>query len=114
LAAALSQGVASACVPSHLVVSTVKAATLLVAGQAAGLISDKVAALTEGVLKTMLRTKPKSVLGVLLVLGAVDFFGNKLFRLTGPGSWLKNAGKPRGNLTCTGGFAPRNLNSDNV
>jgi len=71
LAAALSQGVASACVPSPLVVSTVKAATLLVAGQAAGLISDKVAALTEGVLKTMLLTKCKSVLGVLLVLGAV-------------------------------------------
>jgi RNA polymerase sigma factor (sigma-70 family) len=69
--AALSQGVASACVPSPLVVSRVKAASLLVAGQAAGLISDKVAALTEGVLKSMLLTKPKSVLGVLLVLGAL-------------------------------------------
>jgi RNA polymerase sigma factor (sigma-70 family) len=71
LAAALSQGVAPACVPSPLVVSTVKAATLLGAGQAAGLVSDKVATLTEGVLKTMLLTKPKSVLAVLLVLGAV-------------------------------------------
>jgi WD40 repeat protein len=69
LAAALSQGAASACVPSPLMGSTVKAATLLAAGQAApaGLISAKVAALTEGVLKTMLLTKLKIATAVLLV-----------------------------------------------
>jgi RNA polymerase sigma-70 factor (ECF subfamily) len=51
----LSQNAASACVPVSLVSSTVKAASLLVAGQAAfaGLISVQVAALTEGVVMTM-------------------------------------------------------------
>src|SRR5262249_21960113 len=69
LAAALSQGAASACVPSPLVGSTVKAAILLGAGRAApaGLVSAKVAALTEGVLKTMLLTKLKIATAVLLV-----------------------------------------------
>src|SRR5262249_37217186 len=69
LAAALSQSAASACVPSLLVGSTVKAAILLAAGQAApaGLVSAKVAALTEGVLKAMLLTKLKIATAALLV-----------------------------------------------
>jgi RNA polymerase sigma factor (sigma-70 family) len=69
LAATLFQNAASACVPSPLVGSTVKAAILLAAGQAApaGLVSAKVAALTEGVLKTMLLTKLKIATAVLLV-----------------------------------------------
>jgi RNA polymerase sigma factor (sigma-70 family) len=69
LAATLSQNAASACVPSPLVGATVKAAVLLAAGQAApaGLVSAKVAALTEGVLKTMLLTKLKIATAVLLV-----------------------------------------------
>jgi RNA polymerase sigma factor (sigma-70 family) len=71
LAAALSPGAASACVPSPLVASTVKAATLLAAGQAAsaGLIPAQVAALTEGVLKTMLLTRLKMAMAVLLLAG---------------------------------------------
>src|SRR6266851_83003 len=56
LAAMLSQSAAFACVPTSLVSSTVKAASLLAVGQATGVISVKVAALTEGVLKTMLLT----------------------------------------------------------
>ena len=70
LAAILSQNVASAGVPASVVSKTIKVASLLAAGQAApGVISVKVAALTEGVLKTMFVTKIKSVLAVALVVG---------------------------------------------
>jgi RNA polymerase sigma factor (sigma-70 family) len=71
LAAVLSQQAASAAVPASVVVSTIKAATLLAAGKAAttGAISVKVAALTEGVMKAMLFTKLKTVLAVVLILG---------------------------------------------
>jgi RNA polymerase sigma factor (sigma-70 family) len=67
-AAVLSQK-AGAGVPSSLVSSTIKAANLLAAGQAAttGAISVKVAALTEGVLKSMLLTKLKVAAAVVLV-----------------------------------------------
>jgi uncharacterized protein (TIGR03067 family) len=69
LAAVLSQKVASAGVPTSVVSSTIKAASLFAAGQAApGAISVKVAALTEGVLKTMLLTKLKIASAVLLVM----------------------------------------------
>jgi RNA polymerase sigma factor (sigma-70 family) len=76
LAAGLARGAASAGVPAPVVASTIKAATLLAAGQAAaaGVVSARVAALTEGVLKTMLLTRLKiagAVLGVLTVLGAL-------------------------------------------
>jgi RNA polymerase sigma factor (sigma-70 family) len=73
LAAVLSQQAASAAVPTSVVVSTIKAASLLAAGKAAatGAISVKVAALTEGVMKAMLLTELKTVLAVVLVLGFV-------------------------------------------
>jgi RNA polymerase sigma factor (sigma-70 family) len=72
LAAVLSASSASACVPPSLVVSTGKAAALFAAGQAAaGVISAKVAALTEGVLKAMLLSKLKTALVVLLVVVAL-------------------------------------------
>ena len=69
LATALCQNAVSACLPGPLVISTVKAATLMAAGKAlaAGAISAKVAALIEGVLKTMLLTKLKT-LAIVLVL----------------------------------------------
>ncbi len=72
LAAALSQNVLSAGVPAAAVSNTTKAASLLAAGQraATGVISAKVAALTEGVIKTMLLTKLKFVSAVLLVFSA--------------------------------------------
>jgi RNA polymerase sigma factor (sigma-70 family) len=66
LAAALSQNVASAGVPTSVVSSTIKAATLFAVGQTAGVVSVKAAALTEGVLKTMLLTKLKTATAVLL------------------------------------------------
>jgi serpin B len=60
--AAGSRGWAAPAVPAPLVASTVKAATLLVAGNAAsGVISAEVAALTEGVVKAMLVSKLKTV-----------------------------------------------------
>jgi hypothetical protein len=50
------------------VASTIKAASLLAAGQAAG-FSAKVAALTEGVVKALFGTKLKSTLAVVGVVG---------------------------------------------
>src|SRR5437763_5306640 len=71
VAAVLSAGSASASAPPALVSSTIKAASLLAAGRAAGVISAKVAALTEGVVKTMFVTKIKGVLAVVLVVAAL-------------------------------------------
>ena len=71
LAAVLSQNMAAAGMPSSVVSSTIKAASLLGAGRAAGVVSARVAALTEGVVKAMFVTKIKSVLAVVLVLGIV-------------------------------------------
>jgi RNA polymerase sigma factor (sigma-70 family) len=70
LAAAVSRQATSACVPSSVVSSTIKAATLFASGEAAatGVISVKVAILTEGVLKAMLLSKLKiATVGLLLV-----------------------------------------------
>jgi Sigma-70, region 4 len=74
LAAVLSQKMASAGVPTPVVASTIRAATLLAAGPAAaaGAISVKVAALTEGVLKSMFLTKLKVASAVLLVVAALS------------------------------------------
>jgi RNA polymerase sigma factor (sigma-70 family) len=70
VAARLSEGAASAFPPAPLVSATVKAATLAITGRTvvAGVISAKVVALTEGVLKTMLLSKLK--LPTVLVLAA--------------------------------------------
>ena len=68
LAAVLSQNGESAGVPTSVMSSTIKAASLFAAGQAAGMISVKVAALTDGVLKAMFLTKLKTATAVLLVM----------------------------------------------
>jgi RNA polymerase sigma factor (sigma-70 family) len=67
LAVVLPKNVASAGVPTSVVLSTIKVATLLAAGQPAGVISVKVAALTEGVLRAMFLNKFKAGLSVLLL-----------------------------------------------
>ncbi|HLN28182.1 MAG TPA: sigma-70 family RNA polymerase sigma factor [Gemmataceae bacterium] len=69
LAAALSQNAASACLPTSLANSTVKAAILYAAGQTAltTMVSPKVAALVEGVLKAMLLSKLVIATSVLAV-----------------------------------------------
>jgi RNA polymerase sigma factor (sigma-70 family) len=66
LAVALAQGSASAGYSAALVISTLKASSLLAAGQAAaGVISSQAAVLMEGVLKTMLLTRLKIATAVL-------------------------------------------------
>jgi RNA polymerase sigma factor (sigma-70 family) len=73
LVAALAQSAASANVPTSAVVATIKSASLVAAGQAAaGVISVNVAALTEGVLKTMLLTKLKSATAVALLIAILS------------------------------------------
>ncbi len=63
---------ASARVPTSLVGSTLRAATLAAAGQAAaGVNSARIAALVEGVVKTMFLTKLKRVVAVLLGIVAL-------------------------------------------
>ena len=76
-AVVVSQNMTSASVPPSLVSSTVKIGALVVAGKtgAAGLISAKVAALTEGVVKTMLLTKLKTLAAVLIVVGMTTYGG---------------------------------------
>ena len=73
LAAILAQNVVSASAPTSVVGSTITAASRFAADRAAatGLISVKVAALTEGVLKTMLLNKLKIGAALLLVLAAI-------------------------------------------
>jgi RNA polymerase sigma factor (sigma-70 family) len=76
----LGQHIASAGVPTSVVSSAIKAASVLAAGQAAavGLVSAKAAALTEGMLQTMLLSKIKVATAVLLVVTAVGAGGNRL------------------------------------
>jgi RNA polymerase sigma factor (sigma-70 family) len=74
LLAVLSQGAASAAVPPALALSTAQAANGFAAGQATTAVtSAKVAALTEGVLKTMLLSKLRIGIGsaMLVVFAAV-------------------------------------------
>jgi RNA polymerase sigma factor (sigma-70 family) len=68
LAALLSQNTASAGVPAAVVSSTINAASQFAAGSAAGAISARVVALTEGVLKAMLISKLKAAATVLLLV----------------------------------------------
>jgi RNA polymerase sigma factor (sigma-70 family) len=82
LAALLAQSAASASAPTAVVARTTEAAALVAAGHTAGaaLISNRVAALTEGVVKAMLLGKLKLAAVVLLMaalatLGAGYLFG---------------------------------------
>jgi RNA polymerase sigma factor (sigma-70 family) len=70
LAAVLAQQTASASVPASVVGATIRAASLFAAGQAAaGVISVKALALTEGVLQPMSLTRLKIATAVVLGLG---------------------------------------------
>jgi RNA polymerase sigma factor (sigma-70 family) len=72
LAAVASEGAASAGVPKSVLLSTVQAAAAVAAGRAvlARAVSVQVAAITEGVLKTMLLTKLKIATAVLIAVMA--------------------------------------------
>ena len=87
----LSQSAGSACVPPSVVPSTIKAAILFAAGQAAaGLISVQVAALTEGVLAAMFLSKIKVAMGVLLVALVFTGTGVLISQATGSDGQEKN------------------------
>jgi RNA polymerase sigma factor (sigma-70 family) len=74
LAAAVSQGTASAQVPAALVMATAKAAVLVAAGQlAAG--ATPAALLMQGVMKAMLLKKLRLVVGAVMVLVAFGAVG---------------------------------------
>jgi RNA polymerase sigma factor (sigma-70 family) len=74
LAAVLSRN-ATACLSTPVIASTVQAATWLATGKTAtGLVSAKIIALTESVLKTMLQTKIK-IATVLFLAVAVACYG---------------------------------------
>jgi len=77
LAAVLSRQLASAGVPTPVAYSTIKAAALLTAGRATAtsVVSCKVAALTQGVLKAMPLTKYKTVIVLIATLSAFVFLG---------------------------------------
>lgn len=77
LAAVLSEKAACASVPANLGISTIEAVTAVAAGQGAlaGIVSTKVAALTEGVVKTMLLTKLKSITIVLAAVAVMSGAG---------------------------------------
>src|SRR5262249_1559895 len=77
LAAALSQGAVSACVPAPLILSTSKAAVLFAAGRTAG-VSTTLTVLAEGVLKAVLVTNIKATAAFLTVLGVLVLGGGLL------------------------------------
>jgi RNA polymerase sigma factor (sigma-70 family) len=80
LGAAFAQAAGPPGVPGSLVTGTVRAASHLAAGggPGPGLTSANVAALTEGVLKSMLLTKLKSAIAVVLVLGVATLSAGAL------------------------------------
>ena len=71
VATVFSAGSASASAPPALVASTIKAASLLTAGQAAGVVSAKVADLTDGAVKAMIVSKLKAAFSAVLILGVL-------------------------------------------
>lgn len=88
LSAVLPQSVVAG-VPTSVVASTIKAATLFAAGQvgAAGVIPARVAALTEGVLKTTMPARLKIAAAVLVTVAAT---------VVGTGGLLSSTQAPAG------------------
>jgi RNA polymerase sigma factor (sigma-70 family) len=84
LATVLSQMAGRAAAPSSMVSMTIKAATLVAAGQATapGAISVKAVALSEGVLKSMFLMKLKTMTAVVLVISLIGVGGTLLTRQT--------------------------------
>jgi RNA polymerase sigma factor (sigma-70 family) len=97
LASALSCTSASARVPPSVISSTIKAAMQVAAGQVAvGVISPTVATLTEGVLKTMLLSKLRSSMRVLLVVAAFLGVSTGFVMRSGQGQLSLRAEEPEG------------------
>ncbi|MBI3407560.1 MAG: sigma-70 family RNA polymerase sigma factor [Planctomycetes bacterium] len=86
VAGALAQNAASAGVPANVLATTIKAATLVAAGQATaagasltGVVPAKVVALTEGVLQAMLLSKIKVLAGAFAIIAAIGLGVGQLF-----------------------------------
>jgi RNA polymerase sigma factor (sigma-70 family) len=87
LAATLAHGVAAAQVPPALVQCTVQSAGLFAAGQAAaGLVSVRVAALTQGVIQAMFLSQLKSCLAGVVVLAVLSAGAGSLCTSISPGA----------------------------
>jgi RNA polymerase sigma factor (sigma-70 family) len=83
LAAVLTPDLVSAAVPPSLLATTIKASLMAAAGQvAAAMVSTKVIALSEGVLRTMMMTKIKIASVAILTLGV---------SIAGVGRWAYQA-----------------------
>src|SRR5262249_12086548 len=81
LASALAHGAAPACVPAALTHAALRDAASVAAGTL-GVVPERVADLTEGVLRTMMKTK----LGALaVVVAALSLFGGAGFIAHGSG-----------------------------
>jgi RNA polymerase sigma factor (sigma-70 family) len=88
----------AASAPPALVASTIEAASRLAEGQAAGVLSAKVAALTEGVVKAMFVSKIKGVLAAVLVVGlALGGIGTGVGLSTNPVAVAQQPGAPPDN-----------------
>jgi hypothetical protein len=81
----LSRNLASAGVPTSVLSSTIKAASLFAAGQAmaTAAVSTQVAALTDGVLKSMLLSKLRAAVVLMFALGALGICASALAQRTG-------------------------------
>jgi RNA polymerase sigma factor (sigma-70 family) len=84
LAASLAQAAASAAVPTPSTSAAVRSVALWASGRASGLVSVKVAALTDGVLNAMLIQKLKAM--AAMVLAALLAVGGVLVSCTAPGA----------------------------
>ncbi len=94
LAAVLSQKAASASVPPSVVSATVQAAALVAAGQAtAGVVSGTVAALAEGMVKTMLLSQLKAAVMGLLLAAALAGAAGLLYQTQAAGEPPTTRGK---------------------
>jgi hypothetical protein len=83
----LSQKAASAGVPAAVMSSTIKVASFFAAGPAvaSAVISTRVAALTEGVLKSMVLRKLRAAVVMMLAIGALGIAAGALAQRTGTG-----------------------------
>src|SRR5207302_7913419 len=88
----ISDCVAPAALSPNLIASTVVAATCALAGRvAAGVVSAKVTALAEGVVKAMFMSKLKSVIPALVLVGALFSGGLAMIGRTSDGPSLAAA-----------------------
>jgi RNA polymerase sigma factor (sigma-70 family) len=100
VAALVSTQAASAAVPAPLLASTAKAGALLAVGEAAtAVVSAKVAALMEGVLKAMFLTKLKTVMAFIVAAGVlavtVGTLGSALMANPGPAAVVDDDPPPQ-------------------